>query len=139
MQNLLRVAVVCALSSVAAFAQGGRSTILGTVTDQTGAPVPKVSITVTNTGTQQSRSTVTSERGDFEITALDVGAYDLQAEHPGFRIAVIRSIQLEVDQCARADVHLQLGEVSQRVEVEGNPVAVQTDDSTLSTVMDAAK
>jgi hypothetical protein len=139
MQNLFRVAVLCALFSMAASAQGGRSTILGTVTDQTGAPVPKAAVTVTNTGTQQSRSTATSERGDFEITALDVGTYDLQAEHPGFRIAVIRSIQLEVDQRARADVHLQLGEVSQRVEVEGNPVAVQTDDSTLSTVMDAAK
>jgi hypothetical protein len=139
MRKLTTLTLLCVLSAVTALAQGGRSTILGTVTDQSGAPVPKVSVTVTNTGTQTKRVAVTSDRGDFEITALDVGTYDLQAEQPGFRVAVIRGIQLEVDQRARADVQLQLGEVSQRVEVEGNPVTVQTDDSTLSTVMDAAK
>ena len=96
-------------------------------------------MTVTNTGTQQKRTATSTDRGDFEITALDVGFYDLQAELPGFRVAVIKGIQVEVDQRARADVQLQLGEVTQRVEVEGNPVTVQTDDSTLSTVMDAAK
>jgi hypothetical protein len=139
MQELTKAALICVLLAAAVFGQGGRSTILGTVTDQTGAPVPKVSVTVTNTGTQQKRTAMTTDRGDFEITALDVGSYDLQAEVPGFRIAIIKGIQLEVDQRARADVSLQLGEVTQRVEVEGNPVSVQTDDSTLSTVMDAAK
>jgi hypothetical protein len=121
------------------FAQGGRSTILGTVTDPTGAPVPKVTVTVTNTGTQQKRTGTTSERGDFEITSLDVGLYELQAQATGFRLAVVRGIQLDVDQRARADVQLQLGEVTQQVLVEGNAAAVQTDDSTLNTVIDAAK
>jgi hypothetical protein len=112
---------------------------LGTVTDQSGAPVPKAAITITNTGTQQKRSAITSDRGDFEVTALDVGSYDLQAEAAGFRAAVVQGIRLEVDQRSRADVRLQIGEVTQQVLVEGNAAAVQTDDSTLSTVIDAAK
>ena len=139
MQQLTKAAITSVLFAAMAFGQGGRSTILGTVTDQTGAPVPKVSVTVTNTGTQLRRAATTTDRGDFEITALDVGTYDLQAELTGFRVAVIKGIQLDVDQRSRADVSLLLGEVTQRVEVEGNPVAVQTDDATVSTVMDAAK
>ncbi|MEX2263177.1 MAG: carboxypeptidase regulatory-like domain-containing protein [Bryobacteraceae bacterium] len=121
------------------FSQGGRSTILGTVTDQSGAPVPRVSVTITNSGTQQKRVTTTSDRGDFEVPALDVGIYELQVEAAGFRTAVITGIRLEVDQRSRADVRLQLGEVTQQVLVEGNIAAVQTDDSTLSTVIDSAK
>ncbi len=121
------------------FGQSGRSTILGTVTDQSGAPVPKASVTAVNTGTQQKRSTLTSDRGDFEITALDVGIYELQAQAPGFRVALVKGIQLEVDQRARTDVQLQLGELTQQVLVEGNAAAVQTDDSTIATVIDAEK
>ncbi len=139
MRKLTNAALLWALSVAVALGQGGRSTLLGTVTDPTGAPVPNVAVTAINTGTQQKRTTVTSDRGDFEITALDVGAYDLHAEAPGFRVAIIKGIQLEVDQRARADVNLQLGEVTQQVQVEGNAAAVQTDDSTLSTVIDAAK
>jgi hypothetical protein len=138
MQKLYVILVLSALAVSGALAQGGRGTILGTVTDQTGAPVPKVSVTITNTGTQQRRTAVTTDRGDFEVTALDVGEYELQAEATGFRTAIVK-VQLDVDQRARADVQLQLGEVTQRVEVEGNAVALQTDDSTLSTVIDAAK
>ena len=90
----IRVVLLSALLAAALFGQGGRSTILGTVTDQTGAPVPKVEVTVTNTGTQQKRTATSTDRGDFEITALDVGFYDLQAELPGFRVVVVKGIQV---------------------------------------------
>ena len=65
MQKWTSLALLFVLSTAAALGQGGRSTILGTVTDPSGAPLPKVAVTVTNTGTQQKRTTVTSERGDF--------------------------------------------------------------------------
>jgi hypothetical protein len=119
--------------------QGGRSTILGTVLDETGAAVPQVSITVLNTGTEAKRTAVTSERGDFEVPALDIGNYEVSAQAAGFRKAVVRDIHLEVDQRARFDIRLQLGEITQQVEVKAESVSVQTDDSTLSTVIDAAK
>jgi carboxypeptidase family protein len=139
MRQIVTFALFGLLAASVAPGQGGRSTILGTITDQTGSPVPKVTVTILNAGTQQKRVTTTTERGDFEVTSLDVGVYDLQAEATGFRLAVVKSIQLEVDQRARADVRLQLGEVTQQVLVEGNAATVQTDDSTLSTVLDAAK
>ena len=120
-------------------AQGGRSTILGAVTDETGAVVPNVSITVVNTGTQQKRMVTSNDHGDFEIGALDVGAYEVEAEARGFKKALVRGIQLEVDQRARVDLKLQVGELTQQIAVEANAAVVQTDDTTLSTMIEGAK
>jgi hypothetical protein len=122
----------------AMFAQG-RSTILGTVSDESGAAVPRVSITVLNTGTQLKRNVATDERGDFEVPALDVGNYDVTAQVAGFRQAVVQNVRLEVDQRARVDIRLQIGEITQQVQVTAETAQVQTDDSTLSTVIDGAK
>jgi hypothetical protein len=126
------------LLPVSLWAQG-QSSILGTVTDDSGAAVPKASITVTNTGTQQKRSVVSGETGTYEVTALEVGSYEVSAEAPGFRKIQVRGITLEVNQRARVDVKLQIGEVTQQVEVQAGALAVQTDDATISTVIDAAK
>src|SRR5215831_5035794 len=87
--------------TAALLAQGGRSTILGTVLDETGATVPQASINVRNTGTQLKRTVRTSERGDFEVAALDVGVFEVTAEAAGFRKAVVQGVRLEVDQRAR--------------------------------------
>lgn len=120
-------------------AQGGRSTILGMVSDETGASVPRVSITVVNNGTQLKRNVVTDERGDFEVPALDIGTYEVSAQAAGFRQAVVQNVHLEVDQRARVDIRLQVGEITQQVQVTAEAAQVQTDDTTLSTVIDAAK
>lgn len=127
------------LAVAALLGQGGRSTILGTVVDESGAAVPQVSVDVLNTGTQRKRTVKTNERGDFEISALDIGIYEVSAQAAGFRKAVVRDIHLEVDQRARVDIKLQLGEITQQVQVIAEAGAVQTDDATLSTVIDAAK
>ena len=133
---LLSVTVSCACL----LAQSGRSTILGTVTDESGAAVPNISITVTNTGTSQKRVVLSNEQGNYEVSALDVGVYEVAAEPAaGFRRAVVQGIQLQVAQRTRVDIQLQLGELTQQINVEAHPVAVQTDDNTLSTVIDAAK
>ena len=64
---------------------------------------------------------------------LDVGAYESTAEASGFRRAVVRGILLEVDQRARVDIRLQVGELTQQVSVQADAAVVQTDDSTLIT------
>src|SRR5438093_2086337 len=104
--------------------QGGRSTILGTVSDETGAAVPRVAITVVNTGTQLKRNVSTDERGDFEVPALDIGAYEVSAQAAGFRQAVVQNVRLEVDQRARVDIRLQVGELTQQVQVMAEAVQV---------------
>lgn len=117
----------------------GRSAILGTITDETGAGVPNATVTVTNTGTQQKRTIQSSESGIYEINALELGTYEVTAEASGFRLTTVRGVALEVDQRARVDMKLQLGEVTQRIEVDASAVTIQTDDATISTVIDAAK
>jgi hypothetical protein len=92
MRTHIRALSLSVFFATALFGQGGRSTILGTVTDQTGVAVHKVEVTVTNSGTQQKRIATSTDRGDFEITALDVGVYDLQAVLPGFRVMVVKGI-----------------------------------------------
>jgi hypothetical protein len=127
------------VTPAAMFAQGGRSTILGTVSDETGAAVPRVAITVVNTGTEGKRNVVTDERGDFEVPALDLGTYEVHAQAAGFRQAIVQNVHVEVDQRARVDIRLQVGEITQQVQVTAEAAQVQTDDTTLSTVIDAAK
>ena len=89
------------IAPTALIAQGGRATILGAVSDETGAAVPRVSITILNTGTQLKRTVLTDERGDFEAPALDIGAYVVTAQAPGFRQAVVQNVHLEVESTGR--------------------------------------
>jgi len=135
MRNLLW-AIVLIPGSL--FAQG-RSSILGLITDESGAAVPKAAVTIVNTGTQQRWTTETDETGTYTVPALELGAYEVTAEASGFRKTTVRAIALEVDQRARVDIKLQVGEVTQQINVDAQAVTVQTDDATISTVMDAAK
>lgn len=136
--RLLVLLVAVAMSSLV-YAQGGRSTMLGAITDESGAAVPNVSITIVNTGTQQKRTVASNADGVYEVVALDVGTYEVTAEAPGFRRSVVRAVPLEVDQHARVDIQLHIGELTQQVSVQANAAAIQTDDSTLSTVITSAQ
>src|SRR5215475_12458396 len=78
--------------SPAAHGQGGRSTVLGSVTDESGAAVPNVSVTVVNTGTQLKRTATSDANGNYEARALDVGTYDVTVEASGFRRMVVRAV-----------------------------------------------
>src|ERR1039458_9584104 len=81
--------VVLLLVAGRMFGQAGATgTILGTVTDATGAIVPNVSVTVTNTGTNSAIKTVTSSSGDFNAPALNPGTYTVSAEAKGFQKSV---------------------------------------------------
>ncbi|MCC6369305.1 MAG: TonB-dependent receptor [Bryobacterales bacterium] len=120
------------------FAQG-RSSILGAITDETGAAIAKATVTVLNTGTQQKWTTTSGETGLYEVPALEIGTYEVSAEVSGFRKTTVRGIVLQVDQRERVDMKLQVGELTQQVEVEAQALSVNTDDATLSTVIDSAK
>src|SRR5258708_29118632 len=135
MPKLIELLVLAAASL---FAQG-RSSILGTITDESGAAVARASVTVLNTGTQQKWAVTSGENGLFEVPALEIGGYEVSVEVPGFRKTTVRGIALQVDQRERVDVKLQVGEVTQQIAVEAQALAVNTDDATLSTVIDASK
>jgi len=135
---MAKLIVLLVLAAASLFAQG-RSSILGTITDESGAAVAKATVTVLNTGTQQKWTVTSGENGLFEVPALEIGAYEVSIEVPGFRKTTVRGIALQVDQRERVDVKLQVGEVTQQIAVEAQALSVNTDDATLSTVIDASK
>ena len=126
------------ITAATLFAQG-RSTILGTITEESGAVIPAASVTVLNTGTQQKWTVKSGDSGLFEVPALEIGVYDVTVEMAGFRKTTVRGIALQVDHRERVDVKLQVGEVSQQISVNAEALSVDTDDATIGTVIDAAK
>lgn len=127
------------LSAVSAVAQGDRASILGQVTDASGAAVPGATVTVTNTGTKEKRSATADERGGYEVLALNIGEYEVSVEQAGFRRETIRGIVLVVGQRARVDMKLEVGQVTQEVTVQGAAPLLSTDDATLGQLIDERK
>ncbi|MBC7796317.1 MAG: carboxypeptidase regulatory-like domain-containing protein, partial [Pyrinomonadaceae bacterium] len=85
-------------------AQSFKSTILGRVTDTTGANIPGATVTVTQLGTNSAQTVTTNGTGDYIIPQLPPGDYTLRVEAPNFKATVNDSITLETDQSARFDI-----------------------------------
>lgn len=117
------------------FAQMNTGTILGTVVDASGGAVPGAKITITNTGTQISQTLVTDTSGNYSVPTLIPGNYDVAAEKEGFQKSIRSGITLQIDQKARVDLTLQVGAVTQTVEVSGQAPLVQTSSSEHSEVI----
>jgi len=117
-------------------AQEVTGTIAGVVADSSGAVVPGVTVTVRNTGTNATYSGVTNELGTYSIRSLPVGSYSLRAESTGFKAFQATDIGVQVNEVARVDVVLELGEVTETVEIRAQVVAVDTESATLKTVVD---
>jgi hypothetical protein len=115
------------------FAQAGATgTILGSVTDSTGAIVPGAKVTVTNTATNVAIQTVTSSAGDYNAPSLNPGVYKVLVQAPGFQKSQTNAITLSVDQKIRVDVALKPGTVSTTLEVTAQAVVLDTDTAALS-------
>lgn len=106
--------------------------IIGTVTDASGAAVANAKVTAKNTGTNASRSVQTSPSGDYSFTLLPVGTYSLTVEATGFKTYSAGGITIAVGDRARVDAKMEVGTVTQTVEVTGSAAPVlQTDTSTV--------
>ena len=99
------------------FAQLPTGTILGGVRDASGATLPGTTLTATNTETGLSRMTVSGEDGSYRFPALPVGRYEIRAEIPGFQTSVRSGVTLAVGQEAVVNFRLEVGAVSQTVEI----------------------
>ncbi len=113
--------------------------MLGTVSDASGALIPGVEIVVTNQGTNQVRTAITNETGNYRVEPLQVGVYSVSAELAGFRKEVRTEVKVDVDARVRIDFKLEVGSVSEVVEVVGSAPVVQTDSSQVGTVVDERK
>ena len=121
------------------YAQAITAKVVGTVSDPSGAAVPTAIVSIHNVQTNQVRSTKTNEVGNYEFSFLPIGEYTLSIEAPGFQKAEISQFQLNVDQVARVNVQLTVGEVSEKVSVEASAVGLQTETSNVGTVIDSQK
>src|SRR5213594_1905583 len=120
-QFLTIVIVISLLACNSLWAQG-TAQISGTVKDQTGAVLPGVEVTATQTDTGVARSTVSNETGSFVLPNLAVGPYRLEAALGGFRTFVQNGIVLQVNSSSVANPVLEVGQVSEQVEVQANAV-----------------
>ncbi|MBY0502932.1 MAG: TonB-dependent receptor [Bryobacteraceae bacterium] len=127
---------VLLMASLAAHAQQGRGTILGTVTDASGAPVAGAVVRVVNTATNVGVETQTTGEGLYQASNLAVGEYTVTVEKPGFRKVLRSGLQLQVDQRAQIDVKLDVGQVSDSVEVKGEAPLVDTSNTSIGKVVD---
>ncbi len=133
----MRFSVLCGLVllfSIHAFGQ--EATIVGTVTDPSGANVPNVTVTVTQVETGQTRKTTTNGEGQYAASALPVGHYNVSAQAEGFGVTQKMNIALNVGDRSRVDLALVVGSTKQTITVEANTVEVQTQTGEVSTVID---
>jgi len=133
----IRLAIVFAVFLVlfATQALAQEATILGTVTDPTGAAVANAAITVTNNDTGVTRNLPTNGDGQYVAPDLAIGHYSVRATASGFKVAEQKSITLSVGDRTRVDFKLQVGSAQEQVTVEANAVAVQTDSGDVSNVI----
>jgi hypothetical protein len=110
--------------------------ISGRVTDPSGAGVPTAAITLTNTATNAVRTAESSGDGIYDFNSVPPGVYNLKAEHPGFSTAVTNNVQVQVQQSVRLDLTLQVGQVSQTVEVSATAALLQSENATLGHVVE---
>jgi hypothetical protein len=115
----------------AAYGQGTAS-IVGTVTDATGAVVPNAKITITNLDQGFVRTTDTNTAGSYDAPELPIGRFQVQVEASGFKTYDRTDVTLNVNDTVRVDARLQVGTVGQSVTVQANALQVQADTSEVS-------
>ena len=129
--TMLLMILGLALLPNSAYGQSG-ATILGTVTDPTGAVIPNAKIALTNVNNGFIRTTTSNAAGSYSAPDLQVGTYQIDVQAPGFKSYQQKNIALNVNTVVRVDAKLQVGAVGTSVTVEANAVQVQADTSDIS-------
>ncbi len=131
--SILFVALVFCMATLGAQNVGS---ILGSVTDATGAVLPGVEIELQNVNTGATRVVVTDDEGSYRARNLSLGTYRVSASLPGFQTAVRSDIVLTIGREAVLNLQLAIGEISEQVEVTGDAPLVETTSSQLSALVD---
>jgi Carboxypeptidase regulatory-like domain len=121
-----------------AAAQVTSATLVGTVTDQSGAGLPGVTVTARNADTGLTRSVVSTDTGAYRVEFLPIGAYQVEAALSGFKTEIRRGIVLAVNDSVRIDVTLQIGGLNETVTVADERPLVNTVTADMSKTVDAA-
>jgi len=131
----LRIVIVLLASAGVVRAQKITATLQGDVTDPSGAAVAGAKIVARNQQTNAERETITNDRGAYLIDLLPPGRYDVSVERAGFSKRIFTGVEVQVDQDVRLGAQLQVGEVRQEVSVEASAPLLQTNSSSVGSVI----
>ena len=134
-----RLALIGLAVCAAVLGQTNKANITGLVKDSSGAAIPGVKVVATNVATNLSSDTTSGDSGAYSIAALNPGEYRIEAESKGFKKAVLSSIILQVNQQARIDLTLEVGQVSESVDVHATTPAIETESPIIGGVINQAR
>jgi carboxypeptidase family protein len=136
--TLFAVLIVCGITCTSVWAQA-TAQMSGTVRDQTGAVLPGVEVTAIQTDTGIMRTGVTNETGSYVLSNLPIGPFRLEAALPGFRTFVQTGIVLQVRDSPVINPVLEVGQVSEQIEVQANAALVETRNAGVGQVVENAR
>jgi hypothetical protein len=128
--------IAISLLTTQLYGQAFYGSVVGTVADQSSAALRGSQLTLTNTGTDERRQTQSDGEGNYQFLNLVPGTYRLAVEQAGFKRATLDQIQVTVAGTVRADVQMQLGDVTQTIEVRAQAALLQTESANLSQVVE---
>src|SRR6202140_3118507 len=120
-------------------AQSTYGSVSGAVTDSSGGAIADAQVTLTNLGTSEKRTQSTGNEGFFSFVNLNPGQYKIDVEKPGFKHTTRSEVVVEVQQTSRVDLTMQVGEVTQSIEVTGETSLLQPETSSLGQVVEERK
>ena len=136
MKHAIGAFAIALLLPAGAAGQSADATLTGTIKDPSGAIVPGVTITARNTGTNETRTAVTSPEGLYRVTNLPRGTYEVKAELEGFKTVTQSDVLLTVGDTVRLDFTMEVGALSETVSVTSQASLVNTEEGRISSLVD---
>src|SRR5258708_27626236 len=129
-------ALVVCLATTVAWAQQATASITGLVTDPSGAPIANASVTAKDADRGTTSPTKTNSEGLYSLPTLPVGRYDVRVESSRFQTALHTAFQVDINQAARVDIQMKVGQVNETVEVSSATPLLQTETTQVNTVLE---
>jgi len=134
-----RLVCVSLYAALSALGQTVTGSLVGHVADSSGGALAGVKIVATETARGVVRQAITNETGNYNISSMEPGAYRVTVEQPGFKTFVSENVQVAINTTVRVDTALEVGAVSETVQVTANPIEVKTDRGDLSQQVDSSQ